>query len=171
MDTFTPEKSKFLDSMNRPITQGLFLEIGYTENSYYTLKDHDHNYNDRIYPSLKRLYLEEADPTEYAFACKYLLGWRHWLRLLENKQIRKHIDEWREELEVKLRAQGVANIIAAAQQGSYQAGKWMADRGWEVHGVGRPKKADITAQKRFEQHVVDEYGADVHRLFAGDKVG
>ncbi len=100
-------------------------------------------------------------------AIKYLLGWRHWLRLLENKVIRKHIDEWREELEVKLRCQGVANVMAAAQQGSYQAGKWMADRGWEQRAPGRPTKKDIEAQKVFDSRVRDEYGADVHRLFVG----
>lgn len=171
MDTIIPEKSKLLDTMGRPITQSLFLEIGYTDHAVYTLKDDDYEYKGRIYPSLKKQYLEIADPTEYRFATACLLGWRHWLRLLENKQVRTHIDEWREELEVKLRSEGVGNVMAAAKLGSYQAGKWMADRGWEQHGVGRPKKADIEAQKKFEERVNDEYGADVHRLFAGEKVG
>lgn len=171
MDTYIPQRSKLIDTMGRPITQGLFLEIGYTDNAVYTLKDYDHEYNGQIYPSLKRLYLEVADPTEYEFANKYLLGWRHWLRLLENKQLRKHIDEWREELEVKLRCQGVKNIMASASLGSYQAGKWLADRGWETHGVGRPKKADLESQKKFEERIENEYGADIHRLFPGEKIG
>lgn len=106
------DKTKLRDSRGHPLTQSLFLEIDYnSEAAIYTLKDDDHTLNGKTYLSLKRLYLECEDPTEYDFAKKYLLGWSHWKRLQENKTIRKHIDEWREELEYQIRSQAVRDII------------------------------------------------------------
>jgi hypothetical protein len=159
------ERQDFLDSTGRPITQSLFLEIGYTEFAKYTLKDHDYEYNGVVYPSLKRLYLEEEDPTEYDFANKHLLGWRHWQRLCENKQIRKHIDEWREELEFKLRSKAVRNMMSSAQGGNYQAAKWFADRGWATRAAGRPTKAEIDGNKAIQDRLDGEFNDDVVRLF------
>ena len=62
------DKSKMLDSMQRPLTQSLFLELGYTDFAIFTLKEDDYVYNDKTYISLKKLYLEMEDPTEYDFA-------------------------------------------------------------------------------------------------------
>lgn len=160
-----PSKEQMTDDMGRPITQSLFLEINYTELSVYTLKDDDHELNGKQYPSLKRLYLECEDPTEYEFATTYLLGWKHWLRLCENKAIRKHIDEWRDELEVKLRSQGVKEVIRAANRpGGLQAAKWLADRGWATRGAGRPSKADVDREKAIQANITDEFTADIVRL-------
>lgn len=163
-DSILPTKDKMLDVAGRPITQSMFLEIGYTDASIYTLKDGDHFWKGKTYPSLKRLYLEEEDPTEYAFATKYLLNWKHWQRLGENKIIRKHIDEWREELEMKLRSQAVKEILKSAEMGNMPAARWLADRGWAQRGAGRPSKAEIASEKAFMARVDNEYGADVIRL-------
>ena len=46
------DKSKFLDSEGRPLTQSIFLEVGYNDYAIYTLKENDHEYNGKIYPSL-----------------------------------------------------------------------------------------------------------------------
>lgn len=160
-------KASFVDNAGRPLTQSLFLEIGYSDFAVYTLKEDDYEYNGKVFPSLKKLYLEEEDPTEYDFANKHLLGWRHWKRLCENKAIRKHIDEWRDELEIKIRCKGVKNIMFSAQQGNYQAAKWLSDRGWETRGAGRPSKEEVEREKKFQARIDDEYGADVVRLFNG----
>ncbi len=159
------EKSIFLDSGGKPLTQSLFLEIGYTDQAVYTLKDDDHFYEGKLYPSLKRLYIEMADVTEYEFANTYLLGWRHWKRLCENKLIRKSIDEWREELELKMRAKGVKEAIKAAEAGGFQAAKWLADKGWNVRTAGRPSKEEIEREKKAQARLTDEFSADVVRLF------
>lgn len=47
-----PDKSKMLDSMQRPLTQSLFLELGYTDFAIFTLKEDDYVYNDKTYLSL-----------------------------------------------------------------------------------------------------------------------
>lgn len=160
------EKEKLQDTMGRPLTQSLFLELQYSEYAVYTLKEDDYEYKGKIYPSLKKLYLKEEDPTEYAFATKYLLGWQHWKRLCENKAIAKHIEEWREELELKLRCQAIRDMqnLCASESGNYSAAKFLADRGWEKRGAGRPSKADKERHLRVEERLDAEFGADVARM-------
>ena len=155
-----------LDSMGKFRTQSLFLELGYGTDALFTLKDQDHEHEGTVYKSLKRLYLEFEDPTEYEFANTVLLGWRHWQRMCENKVIRKHIDEWREELEVKLRSQAIRDAIQEAKKGHFQAAKWVADRGWSTRGAGRPSKADIEHEKKVQSRIDNEYSGDVVRMFA-----
>lgn len=159
------KREQMLDSGGRPITQSLFLEIGYTKDAVYTLKDEDYTYNDKVYYSLKKLYMECADPTEYEFATANLLGWKHWMRMCENKLLRKHIDDWREELEVKLRSRAVKQAIEHAASGTFQAAKWLADRGWSTRGAGRPSKSDLEREKRIQEGIADEYNNDVVRMF------
>lgn len=159
------ERSKGVDSMGKFITQGLFLELGYGEFSVYSLKDYDYEYNGKTYPSMKRLYLESNDPTEYKFASEYLLGWRHWQRLCENKSVRKHIDEWRFELELKLRSEAFKQTYELAKTGQFNASKWIADRGWATKGAGRPSKSDIEREKKIQADIVEEYEDDVVRMF------
>lgn len=159
------KQETMLDSMGKFRTQSLFLELGYGTDALFTLKDQDHEHEGTVYKSLKRLYLEFEDPTEYEFANTVLLGWRHWQRMCENKVIRKHIDEWREELEVKLRSQAIRDAIQEAKKGHFQAAKWVADRGWSTRGAGRPSKADIEHEKKVQARIDNEYGADVIRMF------
>lgn len=160
------KQETMLDSMGKFRTQSLFLELGYGADALFTLKDQDHEHEGTVYKSLKRLYLEFEDPTEYEFANTVLLGWRHWQRMCENKVIRKHIDEWREELEVKLRSQAIRDAIQEAKKGHFQAAKWVADRGWSTRGAGRPSKADIEHEKKVQARIDNEYSGDVVRMFA-----
>lgn len=160
-------KEQLVDNQGKPLTQGLFLEINYDERfAVYTLKDYDHTYNGKVYPSLKALYLKEEDPTEYIFASKYLLGWNHWQRMCENKALAKHINEWRNELELKLRAQAVRALrdMCNSENGNFQAAKFLADRGWEKRGAGRPSKAEIEKRLAQDKVVGDEFDADILRM-------
>lgn len=166
-EEFAPTRDQMLDNQGRPLTQSLFLEIGYGETAIYTLKEVDHEWNGKTYFSLKRLYLETNDPTEYEFATKYLLSWKHWQRLCDNKVLRAYIDEWREELEIKLRSKAVKKMIDSANKGGVQASKWLSDRGWAQRGAGRPSKAQVASEKAFMARVDSEYGADVIRLQTG----
>lgn len=160
------DKNRLKDSTGRPLTQSLFLEIGYdTEKAIYTLKDEDHEYKGHTYYSLKQLYLEMEDPTEYEFANTYLLGWQHWKRLKANKLLSKHFEEWEEELELRLRAQGIrAAIDQAADDKGFQAAKWLADKGWQKNSVGRPSKHEKLREERMQAKLDDEFSADVIRL-------
>lgn len=148
------------------LTQGLFLEAQYSHYAVYSLKDDDCEYNGRIYPSIKKLYLEMEDPTEYDFATKYLLGIKHWYRIYDNKLLQPHIDEWRFELELKLRSQGVKQLIMSAKKGSQSASKWLADKGWSDRSAGRPSKEELEKEKKIRLNIEEEYADDIKRLVA-----
>jgi hypothetical protein len=165
-DSVVIDKSLLKDSRGRPLTQGLFLEVGYnTEFAIYTLKDEDFEYEDKTYLSLKRLYLEHADPTEYDFACTYLLGWDQWQRICANKIFTKVVESWRIELELKLRSQAFKDIMMQSQgDKGFQAAKWIADRGWDKRMVGRPSKDELEREKSIRDIIAAEYNEDVVRL-------
>ena len=163
----TVDKSKFKDKQGKFITQGIFLENNYdTSQAVYTYKDYDHTYEGVIYPSLKLLYLKEEDPTEYIFAEKHLCGWPHWKRLCANVLVRRYIDDWREELELKLRAKAIREMMALvnSEGGNFQAAKYLADRGWDKRQAGRPSKAEMEKRVAIEKHINDEFAGDVKRL-------
>lgn len=158
------DKSLLLDSEGRPFTQGLFLEATYSENAIYTFKDRIHEYKGKLHYPIRQYYLEMMDVTEYEFANKYFLGWDHWKRCCENKLILPHVNAWREELELKIRLIGIKSAIKSAQHGGFQAAKWLVDKGWIDRNVGRPSKADMARDKKFQERVDAEYSADIIRL-------
>lgn len=159
-------KDQLRDTRGYPLTQSLFLEINYSEYAVFTMNDDPKTYNDKVYPSLRQYYLEIADPTEYKFAKECLLGWDHWKRICDNKDIAKEVDKWREELEVSLRSEGIQAIVDATAQdgGNFQAAKWLADKGWEKQKVGRPSKSDIEREKRIADRVNDGFSAEIIRM-------
>ncbi len=158
------DKSILLDTSGRPLTQSLFLEIGYNDCAVYTLKDNDHIYKGKKFPSIKRKYLELEDTTEYEFANMYFLGWQHWMRICENKTLAKYILNWREELELKLRARAVKQMVVLAEGGSFQASKWLADKGYDKRDPGRPSKDEKDMHTKIQDDLHDQYKADVVRL-------
>ena len=162
--TYVLDKALLVDKIGRPLTQGLFLEIGYnTEYAVFTLGENDKDYNGKIYPSLKKLYLAEEDPTEYQFAKKYMLSWKHWKRLNENVVLREYFDEWRDELEIALRSSAIRSIMDESME-NFQAAKWLADKGWGKKEVGRPSKDNRERDKSIRERISKEIEADVERM-------
>lgn len=163
---FTPDKKKFKDEKGRYIVQGLFLEDRYNADmSVYTFDGEDKNYKGTIFPSLKRLYLEHGDPAEYSFARKYLYDWDHWQRLVRNKICYSHIEKWREELALSLVSEGIATLIdLATSKESYQAAKWLADRGWDKSERGRPSKEEIDGELKKRADQASEWAEDFQLL-------
>lgn len=162
------DKSRLKAANGVPLTQGLFLEIGYSEHAIFTLKEDDHTHNGILYISLKKLYLEMADASEYEFATTYLLGWSHWQRLCNNKLVVKHINEWRYELELKLRSEAIKLIRAKSKvESGINAAKWLAEKGWDKREVGRPSKEDVARELKINTDIANEFGADVLRLAEG----
>lgn len=168
---FRPTKSQLVDIKGRPLTQSLFLEINYDPDvAIYTLKDWDHEYEGKTFYSLKRLYLNHEDVIEYDFATKYFLNWKHWLRIANNKLFKSQIEEWREELELKIRSNAVQYVMdLTAEDKSFQAAKWLADKGWDKRKAGRPSKEEVERERKIQAALDDEYGADVQRLFPKEK--
>jgi len=159
-------KSKFKAEAGQYKTQVIFLEVNYNEEeAVYTLDGEDKTYKGVTYPSLKRLYLEMEDPTEYLFATKYLYDWDHWQRIVNNKMLFRHIEKWREELQLSLKAEGIRSMLDLASEGkSFQAGKYLAECGWEEGKRGRPSKEEVERAAKREADRISEFDADVATL-------
>jgi hypothetical protein len=174
MITTEAESNPFKDSVKGSwLTYGLFFETTtrkelaiYTLKGYDLVKEDEETGEVKVYKSLKLLYLECNDPTEYTFANEYLGGWEHWQRLQGNSEINEYIITWREELEVKLRSMAVrAMMQTAVAEGSKgtTAAKWLADKGW-TDRRGRPSKAEVERQKKIHANIKDEIAEDAERL-------
>lgn len=157
------DKSKFKDEKGRYIVQGLFLEDQYNADlAYYTYDGTDKTYKGRVYPSLKRLYLEESDPTEYNFANKYCFDWPHWQRLCKNSIVGRHIETWRDELSLSLQAEGLATMIdLAVNDKSYQAAKFLVDKGWVKNERGRPSQAEVDNEVKRRAQLEEQFSEDL----------
>ena len=160
------DRNLMIDSMGRQLTQSLFLELEYNyDTALFTLKDFNYTTKGKTYISLKQLYLQAEDLLEYGFATQHLLGWSHWQRLYANKRLTTYIDDWREELELKIRSQAVRDIISgSAEEKGFQAQKWLADKGWGKRNVGRPSKDTKAKDKRMEDKLNGEFSEDVLRM-------
>lgn len=149
-------------------TLALFIDIRWDyDNALYTLKDQDVKHKGKTFKSLRRLYLECGDVTEYDFANQYLEGWSHWQRVCESPTLSKYIEEWREELEVKLRSQAIKGIVAESRSDSrsaFQAQKWLADKGWDKRPAGAPSKDEKAKQLKIHDKIKDELDSDLDRM-------
>jgi hypothetical protein len=164
-EEWLPDRSKFKDDKGRYLTQSLFIELSYSDPEWaiYTLTDEDKELNGRHYVSLRKLYLEMKDPTEYAFATKYLWGWEHWQKIVNNAIIREYIDRWRDELEVKIRSDAVRSMLKLDT--NFNAVKWAADGHWNVRR-GRPSKNELEREKKMREKVADDLKSDSDRVVA-----
>lgn len=132
----------FKSSNNIFYTKQLFYEQADTDRSLvlYTLKNEDH----MGYPSLRRLYLEENDPTEYRVATKYFAGWPHWKKLLDVSWFMDYISEYREELQIRMASEALVKIREKANSGDYRANQYILEEGYaKKESVGRPTKERI----------------------------
>ncbi len=103
-------------------------------------------------------FLEIADPTGFIFAEKWLEdGYRKWTTFIHSVGVREEVKEWQETLAVKLQAAAITQI--ATQRDSFQALKWLADRGWVEKSDKRTKEAKKASAKAHE-----EVQADMERL-------
>lgn len=153
-------------------TQGLFYELSYNSPKYaiYTLKDEAISIvvdgETRELAPIKQLYLSCEDPTEYEFATTHLGGWNHWQRILnKTKLLHPYIEDWREELEVKLRSKGVKAMIGHSMSDKgQQAAKWLSDKGWSEKKRGAPSKEEKAREMKIQTRMSDELDEDLNRL-------
>ena len=133
----------FKDTMNRWLTTGLFHETATKSGtSIMSLEEG------------RERFVALDDMTGYKFATKYLGGYQHW-RALEASSFSSYIDDWKEELEVKLRCESLERIATEASTGHFQANKFLADRGWDTRSAGRPSKEEVTKNVNREAKVVE----------------
>lgn len=141
-------ENQFKKNHGKRYLLALFYETTLADKStvVYSLKDEDY----LGYPSLFRLYMECADPTEYRFAMEHLDGYQHWEELCVCKWFKPHLTRWRKELALKLQSEALTEIVKIAKKttdkNSYQANKFLLEKGWAKDSKGRPSKEDVKAR-------------------------
>lgn len=116
------------------------------------------------------MYMELCDPTEYLFANTYLADWQHWCTLCEAEWFKPYVARWREELELKLKAEGLARIIQEAKEPGregHSATKYLLEKGWEKDGrptKGRPSKEAIRTEAHRMASEASEIDKHITRL-------
>jgi hypothetical protein len=154
-------KNQLKDSIGNFRTLSLFYETNITDLSpIFTLKDEDHTVNGKTYMSMKQLYLSFDDPTEWEFVQSVLGNWRHWQKIMGNKRLREYIDQWRMELEIKLRSQAVRNMVKHSKNRD-GAAKWLAEGSWKGKR-GRPSKDEVERERKVQAGIeqdLDEHWA------------
>jgi hypothetical protein len=137
--TFKDVKSSQLrDITGRRLTTGLFFDLG-GKSAVFHLED------------WYALYVGTSDPTEYK-AAKLLIGeWEYWLQLRKNPVLAKIFDQWKAEVEIKIKSAAVENIVmqAATDKGT-AAARWLAEAGYKnkIPTKAAPKSKPATIPAR-----------------------
>ena len=162
-----PEHKKILkDVQGRYRTQSLFKEFYLKDiDPLWTLKDEDTQGN---LPSLKKLYMDLEDPTEYQFALEAFGSWQHWIKIKSSAAIKTFIEDWAIELEVALRSKGIRLVAQEALNGKskFNAAKFLAEGQWRKtdHKRGRPSKEEVVRELKIAAKLDSEIGEDAARL-------
>src|SRR5690606_6577654 len=169
-----PEGAVFKNATGAWLLRALFYETATDPDKthvLYSFKPEDHEVNGVVYPSLRRLYLEMEDDTEYYFAQAYFGGWPQWKRLLSCSWFVDYITEIREELAAKQEADSKRRIRQIAKdmkdRGSLQANKLLLeDIKKSKNPPGRPSKEAIRrkAEELFQDQ--SELQEDLERITA-----
>lgn len=110
-------------------------------------------YPNHTIPSLRKIYLTEADPAEYDFSMKIFKSDRHWKILTKCAFFLPYLEEWRSTLRTKLHSAGIKTLLELAISGpgpqALQAAKWLAEYGFEEkQSKGRPTNAQVAVETR-----------------------
>lgn len=169
----------FKDSHGRWRTSSLFLETNEDESAYtsvFTLADDDKD--GRL--SVKKLYMELGDPTEYLPAMRIFGAVGLWEKLCKTRWFKPHVEKWRVELQARIRSEAVGTIRDACVTGGVSAqqlnaAKWLALQEWNENkpvqekrkAPGRPPKLADPAE-RLKEALSAEIEEDYLRLVGDD---
>lgn len=90
------------------------------------------------------VFIQSEDITEYDPALKLVGSWAEWERIKRDwPAFNTHIQLWKEELEVLFKSRAVKQVLKSADDGNFQASRWIAEQGFNKKaGAGRPSKAE-----------------------------
>lgn len=121
------------------------------------------------YIALKEIYMQIADPTEYQFAMTVFGSYRHWKQIAKLVWVKPYVEEWREELEIKLKSEAIIGITALAddpeikETTKLQSLKWLAQSEYAAKKTETQKKKEAK-EDRVQMAVVDTVKDDFERL-------
>jgi len=144
----------FKDSINRWVTTGLFKETAGPNKEFICMS----------LKEARKAFMECGDILGVDFADKHLGGFQHWKAINASPVLRPIITEWEEELEVRIRSKQIKRIDTLAEEGQFQAAKFLADRGWDKRAAGKPSKEEVTRETKVQAKIKDSFSADIARI-------
>jgi len=164
----------FKDVNNKYRTESLFLERKRNSKypSFFTLSDDDKD----GHVSMRRKYLEIADPTEYEVGTQLLGDYKHWQALCEVSWFKEYVSGWRLELQAKMESETIRVLQEVARDktsgGRVQAAKLLVERPWEKKERplrGRPSKEEAERYLKRATKDIEEVEEDHARLFGKEE--
>lgn len=169
---FKRYRDVMLDKMGRFRTTSLFWEYRKDAEKYpplFTTKDRDYTVDGVTYRSLKAIYFsyDHIPSNEYEFALDVFGSWEHWIWITTKSQLKGMFASWREELEIKIKANAIRTIIQQSRdpEKGLAAARMIASG--EHKGEtkrGRPSKAEVERERKIEAGVRDNLEADMERI-------
>lgn len=153
-----PLHQRVRDTRGKFLTLSLFSETCPHDSLYeplYTLQEQDKP----GLPSARRIYLDLADPTEYAPAMALLGSWEHWQALCRASWFQRYIQAWRSELDIKLksRAMEIAKALSHGNDSTaLSAAKWLHSQLHPTPKRGRPKTNPIESGEELDPTLTNE---------------
>ena len=144
----------FKDPVGRWVTRGLFADKATDFKNCIIWQTMDEARKD---------FIACGDPTGIVFADKHLGGYDHWLALKSAKALETEITKWEEELEARIRSQSLLQIKEMSMD-SFQASKFLMDRGWDKRAAGRPTKEMVEKETRIQSKMKESYDNDILRF-------
>lgn len=156
-------------------TKSLFYELSYVDPEYalFTLKEEDMVMpNGKPITALSKLYIAFAtmDPTEYQFAISVFGSWEVWEKMQLTAPLKKPIEKWRKEAEVKLKSLAFESVVKEIQENgrsSFTAAKFLINEEWRSKEDGRTARKDRnTKDKHSSEEAFEKAGVseDLERL-------
>jgi hypothetical protein len=143
------------------LSVGLFRETSNdTEAAVFCLNSE----GNKTQPSLYQIYRQYDDPTEYTFAMEVFGEFRAWKQISENPRIKPWVDSWREEMEARIRSEGIEQLRKQAENGSTAAARWIGEAGWKPKKTGPKPKAEAEKEERVQAGIADHVKEHLSRL-------
>lgn len=147
-------KHVLIDSTGRKLTTGLFEELSDKDSSIkpvFKLAD------------WRRVYVTIADPTEYQSAMALIGNWEHWQALLTSNPFMAQLEQWRKEVEVKVRSEAMMEMVKQSKGSKgTMAAKWLAEAGFAQRDKRNKKQRDEDGS--LERESKSKVAADAARL-------
>lgn len=145
----------------RKATSGLFIEKD-PEKGIYSLEE------------FKRVFLDRKDPSGYLCAQEVLTDiplqkrWEEWKRLIENSWFRGRVEEWKDELEVAVRATAIQEITGGCNPKDFNTLKWLAEgRPFGEIKAGRPTKKETERKEKIKREVRNKLNPRADKVLDG----
>lgn len=121
------------------------------------------------YIDARATFIALGDPTGYLWAMAYLGSFTHFEAFSKSEWFEPHLNNWKAELEAKLKAEAIQIIHQIAKGDSPQAlmaSKYLAGADYKktASGRGRPSKEEVTGELKRAAEQISSTGQDAERI-------